>query len=128
MARSDDVSFLGEGPGVYGEVSRDTIAAIRFIAAQEGVYLDPIYGGHAMAALLRRDRRKAADRPLIFVQTGGAPTVFAYERELASRRILEYASLAPRVNRTAKSTRRAHRAGLKSRRPGGHHTRREVDR
>jgi len=126
MAGSDAVSFLGDGPGVYGEVGRETVAAIRFVAAQEGVYLDPVYGGHAMAAQLRRGRRHAADRPLIFVQTGGAPTVFAYECELASRRILDYASLAPRVDRAARSTRRAHRAGSKSRRPGRHHSRREA--
>jgi L-cysteate sulfo-lyase len=128
LARSDDVSFLGDEPGVYGEVSRETVAAIRFVAAQEGVYLDPVYGGHAMAVLLRRDLRNAADRPLIFFQTGGTPTVFAYERELANRRILDYASRAPRVNRAAKSARRARRVGLTSRRPGSHRIRREVDR
>jgi 1-aminocyclopropane-1-carboxylate deaminase/D-cysteine desulfhydrase-like pyridoxal-dependent ACC family enzyme len=126
MAGTDGVSFLGDGPGVYGEVGRETVAAIRFVAAQEGVYLDPVYGGHAMAALLRRERRTATDRPLVFVQTGGAPTVFAYERELASRRVLDYASLAPRVNRAASSVRRVDRAAPKRRRPGRQHARREV--
>jgi D-cysteine desulfhydrase len=105
-ARNEDVSLLGDGPGVYGEVGRETLAAIRLIAAHEGVYLDPVYGGHAMAALLRADRRTEAERPLVFVQTGGAPTVFAYERELASRHILDSASRARRVNRAARPTRR----------------------
>ena len=94
-----DVSLLGPGTGVYGEVDRGTLSAIRFVAAKEGVHLDPVYGGHAMAALLRGALRQGSDRPLAFVQTGGAPTVFAYARELASRRVLDRAAAMRRTRR-----------------------------
>lgn len=126
--RDEDVALLGEGSGNYGEVDRETASAIRFVAAQEGVYLDPVYGGHAMAALLRGGVREGADRPLVFVQTGGAPTIFAYERELASRRVLGHATVAPRVDRAAGRTRRVSRAGSRSRPARGYHTRREAHR
>ncbi|SRR5579871_110741 len=127
VPQESDIALLADGSGVYGEVDRETIAALRFVAAQEGVYLDPVYTGHAMAALLRRGGPSSNGRPLVFVQTGGAPTVFAYERELASRRILHHAFVAPRIDRAARPSPRARGTEFKTtRRSRRRRIRREV--
>lgn len=63
----------------YGEPNADTLAAIRLLASQEGLLLDPVYTGKAMAGLLDGIvRQRFADGPLIFLHTGGAPALFAY--------------------------------------------------
>ena len=63
----------------YGEPNAGTLAAIRELASHEGLLLDPVYTGKAMAGLLdgiTRQRFEAG--PLIFLHTGGAPALFAY--------------------------------------------------
>lgn len=60
------------GPG-YGERSPEGEAASRLVARLEGVFLDPVFGAKAMAALL--DAGPAG--PVVFLVTGGAPTLFA---------------------------------------------------
>lgn len=64
----------------YGEASEEGIEAIKLLARLEGIFLDPVYTGKAMAGLLdgitqNRFRRKG---PIAFVHTGGAPALFAY--------------------------------------------------
>ncbi len=63
----------------YGEPNAGTLAAIRLLASQEGLLLDPVYTGKAMAGLLDGiGRQRFDDGPLIFLHTGGAPALFAY--------------------------------------------------
>ncbi|MBM7062486.1 D-cysteine desulfhydrase [Pseudomonas sp. UL073] len=63
----------------YGEPNAATLAAIRLLAGQEGVLLDPVYTGKAFAGLLDGVQRQAfADGPVLFLHTGGAPALFAY--------------------------------------------------
>lgn len=63
----------------YGEPNAGTLAAIRLLASQEGLLLDPVYTGKAMAGLLDGIARQRFDEgPLIFLHTGGAPALFAY--------------------------------------------------
>ncbi|WP_442111450.1 D-cysteine desulfhydrase [Pseudomonas sp. NUPR-001] len=63
----------------YGEPNAGTLAAIRLLASQEGLLLDPVYTGKAMAGLLDGISRQRFDEgPLIFLHTGGAPALFAY--------------------------------------------------
>ncbi|MCU1716639.1 D-cysteine desulfhydrase [Pseudomonas sp. 5P_3.1_Bac2] len=63
----------------YGEPNEQTLAAIRLLASQEGLLLDPVYTGKAFAGLLAGIQRQAfKDGPLLFVHTGGAPALFAY--------------------------------------------------
>jgi len=63
----------------YGEPNAGTLAAIKLLASQEGVLLDPVYTGKAMAGLLDGiGRQRFDDGPLIFLHTGGAPALFAY--------------------------------------------------
>jgi D-cysteine desulfhydrase len=63
----------------YGEPNAGTLAAIRLVAGQEGLLLDPVYTGKAMAGLLDGiGRQRFNDGPIIFLHTGGAPALFAY--------------------------------------------------
>ncbi|MFC0138744.1 D-cysteine desulfhydrase [Erwinia mallotivora] len=66
-------------PG-YGEPNPEANEAIRLLARLEGIFLDPVYTGKAMAGLLdgisqNRFRRQG---PIVFVHTGGTPALFAY--------------------------------------------------
>ncbi|WPP00129.1 D-cysteine desulfhydrase [Pseudomonas sp. HR96] len=63
----------------YGEPNAGTLAAVKLLAAQEGLLLDPVYTGKAMAGLLDGVARgRFAEGPVIFLHTGGAPALFAY--------------------------------------------------
>ncbi|NBA97240.1 D-cysteine desulfhydrase [Pseudomonas sp. R5(2019)] len=63
----------------YGEPNAGTLAAIKLLASQEGLLLDPVYTGKAMAGLLDGlGRQRFGEGPLIFLHTGGAPALFAY--------------------------------------------------
>jgi D-cysteine desulfhydrase len=63
----------------YGEPNAGALAAIKLLAAQEGILLDPVYTGKAMAGLLDGvGRQRFNDGPVLFLHTGGAPALFAY--------------------------------------------------
>ena len=64
----------------YGEPNAGTLAAVKLVASQEGLLLDPVYTGKAMAGLLDGiGRQRFNDGPIIFLHTGGAPALFAYK-------------------------------------------------
>jgi len=72
--------------GAFTDAAKD---AILTCARLEGVLLDPVYTGKAMAGLIDLTRKGVLDRdmPTIFIHTGGLPILFAYEprfRSLAS--------------------------------------------
>jgi D-cysteine desulfhydrase family pyridoxal phosphate-dependent enzyme len=71
------------GPG-YGIVTQEGVEAIRLVARTEGVFLDPVYTGKAMAGLMdlvhRGEIRKG--ETVIFLHTGGQPGLFAHAAEL----------------------------------------------
>ncbi len=54
--------------------------AIRLLARTEGLFLDPVYTGKAMAGLIDgiNQNRFKDDGPILFIHTGGAPALFAY--------------------------------------------------
>jgi D-cysteine desulfhydrase family pyridoxal phosphate-dependent enzyme len=64
----------------YGVMTDEGKEAIRLCAGLEGVLLDPVYTGKAMAGLIDLVRRKILDPsvPTIFLHTGGLPGLFAY--------------------------------------------------
>jgi D-cysteine desulfhydrase family pyridoxal phosphate-dependent enzyme len=66
------------GPG-YGELSAACLDALRATARTEGLVLDPVYSGKAMAALVTaaRDGRIGDGDTVVFWATGGAPALFA---------------------------------------------------
>jgi D-cysteine desulfhydrase/L-cysteate sulfo-lyase len=75
--RLEDGEYL---PG-YGLPNVAALEAIRLCAETEGILLDPVYTGKAMAALIRRIRQGGFDARdhVLFLHTGGAPALFAYE-------------------------------------------------
>jgi L-cysteate sulfo-lyase len=75
------------GPG-YGMVSAAGEEAFDLLARTEGILLDPVYTAKALAALVAdvRGGRLPADRPVIFIHTGGTPALFAYRDELMASR------------------------------------------
>jgi len=63
------------GPG-YGHRSAEGDAAAELVARTEGVFLDPIFAAKAMAGLLAAAGRDEVEGPVVFLVTGGAPTLF----------------------------------------------------
>jgi D-cysteine desulfhydrase len=63
------------GPG-YGAASPTGRAAARLVAATEGIFLDPVFGAKAMAALIAECRAGRVRGTQVFLVTGGAPTLF----------------------------------------------------
>lgn len=73
------------GPG-YSLPTPEMIEAVRLLARGDGVLLDPVYTGKAMAgliALVRRGVFKKGEN-VLFVHTGGAPALYAYQNILQS--------------------------------------------
>jgi D-cysteine desulfhydrase len=65
--------WAGKG---YGIPSREGHAATELLARTEGVLLDPVFGAKAMAALMAEARGGRCRDPVVFLVTGGAPTLF----------------------------------------------------
>ena len=72
---------MGKGYGLVGKLERE---AIRLMARQEGIILDPVYAGRAFGALvdLIRNRVFKKGETILFWHTGGAPALFAYAKEV----------------------------------------------
>ncbi len=73
--------YLGGGYGVMGRAERE---AIELAAQSEGLLVDPVYTGRALAGLIdliRRGEFKSGQN-VLFWHTGGAPALFAYARQL----------------------------------------------
>jgi D-cysteine desulfhydrase/L-cysteate sulfo-lyase len=77
-----DDSVLAPG---YGRINAPTRAAIRLAAESEALLLDPVYSGRCMAGLLRfvAQGRIPGGSEVVFVHTGGAPAIFAYQSDLS---------------------------------------------
>ena len=75
--------YLGGGYAVLGEPEREAIA----LAAQtEGLLVDPVYTGRALAGLIDLIRKVefGPGQNVLFWHTGGTPALFAYNRQLTS--------------------------------------------
>ncbi|HOG17493.1 MAG TPA: D-cysteine desulfhydrase [Syntrophales bacterium] len=73
------------GPG-YSLPTPGMAEAVKLLARTEGILLDPVYTGKAMAGLmdLVRKGRFERDANLLFVHTGGSPALHAYKEYLFS--------------------------------------------
>lgn len=71
------------GPG-YSRATPATIEAVLETARLEGILLDPVYTGKVMAALFHyaRSGRIDPDETIVFLHTGGSPSLHAYARQL----------------------------------------------
>ena len=74
---NDDVLAPG-----YGKVNDAVLEAIKMTAQNEGIVLDPVYTGRAMAGFLNCVRQSENTQNLLFFHTGGQPAIFAYEDDL----------------------------------------------
>jgi len=87
-----DVSFddarvevvAGHAGPAYGTVQEATIEALRLAGRLEALVLDPVYSAKGLAGLMAQARggRWSATDDVVFVHTGGAPALFAYEESL----------------------------------------------
>jgi len=71
-------NYVGEG---YAAPTPAGLDAIRLVASTEGILLDPVYSGKAMAALIDHIQKGLVkpDETVIFLHTGGYPALFAYQ-------------------------------------------------
>jgi 1-aminocyclopropane-1-carboxylate deaminase/D-cysteine desulfhydrase-like pyridoxal-dependent ACC family enzyme len=84
LDESDVESYDEYVETAYGEPSPRGLEAMRLAARLEGLILDPIYTGKAMAGLIDHARRGklGADSTVVFVHTGGLPALFAFKDEI----------------------------------------------
>jgi len=68
------------GPG-YGEPSDSMIEATKLLAKKEAILLDPVYSGKGFAGLidLIKNKKFTKNDNILFIHTGGAVSLFAYE-------------------------------------------------
>jgi D-cysteine desulfhydrase len=73
--------FLGAGYAIMGEPEKE---AISLAARCEGILLDPVYAGRAMAGLigLIRQGEFTKDETILFWHTGGSAALYAYAGQL----------------------------------------------
>jgi L-cysteate sulfo-lyase len=68
--------YVGDG---YGIPTPASLEAIRLLAQCEGIFLDPVYSGKAMAGMIDHIRRGTISprETIVFLHTGGGPALFA---------------------------------------------------
>lgn len=73
--------YVGEA---YGVPSPAAMEAIALAAQTEGLLLDPVYTGKAMAGLIDHAKKGQLDKEnvVVFIHTGGLPALFAFKDEI----------------------------------------------
>jgi 1-aminocyclopropane-1-carboxylate deaminase/D-cysteine desulfhydrase-like pyridoxal-dependent ACC family enzyme len=75
--------YIKEG---YGILNKDVAESVRFMSEKEGIFLDPVYTGKAMAGLIdlvKKDFFKKEDN-ILFLHTGGTPALFPNKHKLVN--------------------------------------------
>jgi L-cysteate sulfo-lyase len=69
--------YVGEG---YGIPTAGMAEAVQMLAREEGILLDPVYSGKAMAGMIDLIRKGTIgkDKTVVFLHTGGAVGLFGY--------------------------------------------------
>ena len=73
--------YIKEG---YGIVNKEVSDALRLVAVKEGIFLDPVYTGKAMVALIdliQKGYFRKEDK-IVFLHTGGTPALFPNKHKL----------------------------------------------
>jgi 1-aminocyclopropane-1-carboxylate deaminase/D-cysteine desulfhydrase-like pyridoxal-dependent ACC family enzyme len=80
----DVISDTRQAGDDYGATTPETLETIRRLAHTESLLLDPVYSAKGFTGLLEwiREGRIAAGETVVFVHTGGLPSLFAYHDEL----------------------------------------------
>jgi D-cysteine desulfhydrase family pyridoxal phosphate-dependent enzyme len=73
--------YIKEG---YGVLNSEVTEALKLVAETEGIFLDPVYTGKAMVALIDLIKKGyfKKDDNVVFFHTGGLPALFLYRNEL----------------------------------------------
>ncbi len=76
-------SYIGPA---YGQPTEGMVEALRLCASLEGLILDPVYTGKAMAGLIDLIRGGAYGKgqSVVFMHTGGTPSLFVYHETFAA--------------------------------------------
>ena len=77
---AQDIVALADwvGPG-YSLPTREMVEAVRLLAANDGILLDPVYSGKAMAGLIGLARQGVLrNERVLFLHTGGSPSLSAF--------------------------------------------------
>jgi 1-aminocyclopropane-1-carboxylate deaminase/D-cysteine desulfhydrase-like pyridoxal-dependent ACC family enzyme len=84
--------YVGEA---YGAATDASLSAMQLAARTEGLLLDPVYTGKAMAGLIDQAQRGVVGQhsTVVFIHTGGLPAMFAFKDEIITW--LNRASAAP---------------------------------
>lgn len=71
--------YVGDG---YGLPTEGMIEAVKLLAQQEGILLDPVYSGKGMAGLIDLIRKGhfKKDENVVFLHTGGSVALFGYPK------------------------------------------------
>lgn len=74
--------YLKEGYGVFND---EVGSALRLVAEAEGVLLDPVYTGKAMAGMLDLIDKDHFDdgENIVFLHSGGTPALFPYRDQIS---------------------------------------------
>ena len=77
--------YVGDG---YGQPTDEMVDAIGLLAAEEGIFLDPVYSGKGMAGLIGLIRQGVIgkDEKVVFIHTGGSAALFAYSHLFSRQR------------------------------------------
>jgi L-cysteate sulfo-lyase len=69
--------YVGQG---YGIPTQGMAEAVRMLAGTEGILLDPVYSGKAMAGMIDLIRKGTIGKQerVVFLHTGGAVGLFGY--------------------------------------------------
>ena len=76
--------YIGEGYAIMGPPERE---AIEIAAQTEGLLVDPVYTGRALAGLIDLIRKGEfkPEQNILFWHTGGTPALFAYADQLLAK-------------------------------------------
>ena len=87
-----DDNYIGNG---YSMPTPEMIEAVTILAQTEGILLDPVYTGKALAGMIDLIRKNSisSDETIIFIHTGGSPALYAYQKDF-------HQTLKPNYNKT----------------------------
>ena len=73
--------YLGEG---YGEMNKEVAEAIQLMSMKEGIFLDPVYTGKALVALMDLVKKGYFEKEdnVVFFHTGGTAALFPNKLKL----------------------------------------------
>lgn len=83
---ADDIVLHGDQLGSgYGLPTDSMRRAVNLLASKEGLLLDPVYSGKAFAGLIQsvESGRFGAGQKVLFLMSGGTPSLFAYRSTFA---------------------------------------------